>query len=110
VTTPTSPMTDGPGTAQFPDTATDGPLTFGHAAPGAEAATLGEIVDRGRARLPVEVLEYLEGGAGAETTLRDNVRAFDRWRLRPAVLTGMAGPAPATEFLGTPLAMPLLRV
>jgi isopentenyl diphosphate isomerase/L-lactate dehydrogenase-like FMN-dependent dehydrogenase len=51
---------------------------------------------------------YFAGGAGDEETLRDNVEAWRRWRLRPRVLTGVAEASVATELLGEPVSMPLL--
>jgi isopentenyl diphosphate isomerase/L-lactate dehydrogenase-like FMN-dependent dehydrogenase len=51
---------------------------------------------------------YFEGGAGDEVTLRANVGAFGRWRLRPRMLVDVAGVSAATTVLGTPVAMPVL--
>ncbi len=51
---------------------------------------------------------YFAGGAGDEETLRENVEAWRRWRLRPRVLTGVGAASAATELLGAPLSMPLL--
>ena len=41
-------------------------------------------------RLEAGVLGYFAGGAGDELTLRDNVAAWGRWRLRPRMLAGIA--------------------
>jgi isopentenyl diphosphate isomerase/L-lactate dehydrogenase-like FMN-dependent dehydrogenase len=51
---------------------------------------------------------YFAGGAGDERTLRDNVEAYSRWRLRPRVLTGVAEASTATTVLGFDVSMPLL--
>jgi isopentenyl diphosphate isomerase/L-lactate dehydrogenase-like FMN-dependent dehydrogenase len=51
---------------------------------------------------------YFAGGAGDELTLRDNVEAWRRWRLRPRVLTGVSEVKASVELLGEPLSMPLL--
>ncbi len=51
---------------------------------------------------------YFAGGAGDEETLRDNVAAWSRWRLRPRVLTGVEGASAGTQLLGGPVSMPLL--
>ncbi|MQA73270.1 MAG: alpha-hydroxy-acid oxidizing protein [Solirubrobacterales bacterium] len=51
---------------------------------------------------------YFAGGAGAERTLRDNVAAFGRRRLRPRVLVDVSRVSTATTVLGTPVSMPLL--
>ena len=50
---------------------------------------------------------YYAGGAGDETTLRENVEAFGRWRLRPRVLVDVAGCTTVTTVLGHELSMPL---
>jgi len=60
------------------------------------------------ARLTPGALAYLEGGAGAERTLRANEAAFDRFVIRPTVLTGAARVDTTTDLLGAPLATPLL--
>jgi isopentenyl diphosphate isomerase/L-lactate dehydrogenase-like FMN-dependent dehydrogenase len=41
-------------------------------------------------------------------TLRDNVDAFQRWRLRPRMLVDVSEAAVDTTVLGTPVSMPLL--
>ena len=51
---------------------------------------------------------YFTGGADDELTLRDNVAAFRRWRLRPRMLVDVSGARIDTTVLGTPVAMPLL--
>ena len=61
-----------------------------------------------RERLPQDVYDFYAGGAGDEWTLAENVRSFDRWRLRPRFLRGAGQPDPATTILGTPIAFPVL--
>src|SRR3954454_5044394 len=51
---------------------------------------------------------YFTGGADDEVTLRDNVAAFRRWRLRPRMLVDVSAAATATSVLGTPISMPLV--
>jgi len=63
-------------------------------------------------RLASEVLDpgalgYFAGGAADERTLRENVAAFARWRLRPRVLVDVAEVSTRTTVLGEP-AMPIL--
>jgi 4-hydroxymandelate oxidase len=74
----------------------------------ADFATLSEIVEEARARLPVEVRDFLDGGAGQEVTLRRNREAFRRWAFRPRVMSGFGVPELATSFLGVPLGLPVL--
>ena len=62
-------------------------------------------------RLASEVLDagphgYFAGGAGDEWTLRENVEAFRRWRLRPRVLVDVAEVSTATTALGRDVSMP----
>jgi isopentenyl diphosphate isomerase/L-lactate dehydrogenase-like FMN-dependent dehydrogenase len=44
---------------------------------------------------------YIAGGAGAEHTMRANREAFDRWRIRPRMLTGNDTRDISVEVLGT---------
>ncbi len=58
-----------------------------------------------------EVLEpgpfdYIAGGAGSEATMRANRAAFDRYRLRPRMLTGNTERDLSVEVLGTRSAGP----
>jgi 4-hydroxymandelate oxidase len=59
-------------------------------------------------RLPADVYDFVAGGAGNEWTLTRNVRALERWVLRPRVLRGFASPDAATTVLGVPLSMPVM--
>jgi isopentenyl diphosphate isomerase/L-lactate dehydrogenase-like FMN-dependent dehydrogenase len=51
---------------------------------------------------------YYAGGAGDELTLRDNVDAFRRWRLRPRLLVDVETCTTATTVLGQDVSMPVL--
>jgi len=51
---------------------------------------------------------YYAGGAADERTLRENVDAYARRRLRPRVLADAVPASAATTVLGTPVSMPLL--
>jgi isopentenyl diphosphate isomerase/L-lactate dehydrogenase-like FMN-dependent dehydrogenase len=64
-------------------------------------------------RVAAEVLDagslgYFAGGAGEELTLRENVEAWRRWRLRPRVLVDVSEVRTEVELLGGPLSMPIL--
>ena len=77
------------------------------------AARIGTVSDArrlARRRLPGPVWDYLEGGAGAERTLRANVDAFEQVEFRPRVAASPGTPAPdlTTTVLGTQVSMPLL--
>jgi 4-hydroxymandelate oxidase len=71
-------------------------------------ATLTEIVEVARRELDVNVLDFLDGGAGDEVTLRRNREVFARWAFRPRVMSGASVPSTATSFLGIPLSLPVL--
>jgi L-lactate dehydrogenase (cytochrome) len=59
-------------------------------------------------RLPRAVFDYIDGGADAEVTLRENCRAFDAVTLRPRCAVATSSCQLQTTVLGTPLALPLL--
>jgi 4-hydroxymandelate oxidase len=58
--------------------------------------------------LPGDVFDYFAGGAGDEWTLAENRRAFERWVIRPRMLTGAWPVDPSTRILGTDIAFPVL--
>lgn len=51
---------------------------------------------------------YFAGGAGDEVTLRENVDAFQRLKLRPRVLADVAGVSTAANVLGHDVSLPVL--
>ena len=59
-------------------------------------------------RLDANAGAYFAGGAGDEVTLRDNLAAFERRRLRPRVLVDVRVVTTATTVLGTDVALPVL--
>jgi isopentenyl diphosphate isomerase/L-lactate dehydrogenase-like FMN-dependent dehydrogenase len=59
-------------------------------------------------RLDPGVHGYFAGGAGDERTLRDNVAAYSRWRLRPRVLVDVDEVTTAASVLGREVSMPVL--
>ena len=62
----------------------------------------------GEARLEQGPRDYFAGGAGDEITLRDNVGAWSRWRLRPRVLNDVREVSTEAEVLGKPVSAPIL--
>ena len=52
--------------------------------------------------------DYFAGGAGDEVTLRENVAAWENWRLRPRVLKDVRKVSGRVEILGKPLEAPVL--
>ncbi len=61
-----------------------------------------------RERLDDNAWEYVRGGAGDETTLRDNMAAFGRWKLRPRVLVDVGCIDTRTTVLGTAVSAPIV--
>ncbi len=51
---------------------------------------------------------YVAGGAGGESTMRANLGAFERWRLRPRMLAGNVQRDISVEVLGTRSPAPFL--
>ena len=59
-------------------------------------------------KLDAGTLGYFAGGAGDEVTLRENVAAWRRWRLRPRVLVDVSEVGTEAEVLGKTASMPVL--
>jgi isopentenyl diphosphate isomerase/L-lactate dehydrogenase-like FMN-dependent dehydrogenase len=59
-------------------------------------------------KLDAGVAGYFFGGACDEVTLRDNVAAWGRWRLRPRMLAGCNEWETRAEVLGGEVSMPIL--
>ena len=59
-------------------------------------------------RLPRVVFDYIDGGADAELTLRENCRAFDTVTFRPRCAVATATCDLRTTVLGIPLSMPFV--
>ncbi|MDE2483229.1 MAG: alpha-hydroxy-acid oxidizing protein [bacterium] len=59
-------------------------------------------------RLPRAVFDYIDGGADAEITLRDNMAAFERVRFRPRSAVASAPCSLERRVLGMPFALPFL--
>jgi isopentenyl diphosphate isomerase/L-lactate dehydrogenase-like FMN-dependent dehydrogenase len=78
-------------------------------ADGGELASIEQIIEQARLRIPGHLWDHAAGGAGTEATLRRNIDALASVLLRPRVLAGTAAaPDIATSFLGIPLAMPVM--
>jgi len=61
-----------------------------------------------RQRLPKAVFDYLDGGADAEMTLRENCRAFDDIMFRPRCAVAFSDCALKTNILGYELSFPAM--
>ena len=60
-----------------------------------------------RKRVPRMFCEYTEAGSWTESTLRDNLSAFDRIKLRQKVLVDMTDRSVQTRMAGQEVAMPV---
>jgi 4-hydroxymandelate oxidase len=59
-------------------------------------------------KLDANAYAYFAGGAGDEVTLRENVAAFERRKLRPRVLVDVGTVTTSTTVLGEEIALPVL--
>jgi len=66
-----------------------------------------DYVEAARDKVAPEIWCYFEGGAMDEVTLRANVAAYGRWRLRPRMLVDVSEITLETTLLGMPVSMPL---
>jgi L-lactate dehydrogenase (cytochrome) len=72
----------------------------------ARAATVGDLRDIARRRVPRAVFDYTDGAAGAEIGLRRTRAAFERVEFCPSVLRDVSIVDPSTTVLGRPSAFP----
>jgi 4-hydroxymandelate oxidase len=68
--------------------------------------TLSDLPGAASRALPPAVWDYIEGGAGEETTLRANRAAFQRRVLLPRVLVDITRLDPTTQVLGQTVSAP----
>jgi L-lactate dehydrogenase (cytochrome) len=72
------------------------------------AVTVADLRLAARKRLPRVVFDYIDGGADAEVTLRENCRAFEDVTFRPRSAVATPACDLRTTVLGTPLDLPVL--
>lgn len=73
-----------------------------------QPASVDDYRELARRRLPRQFFDYLDGGAYAESTMRDNIEDLQRIRLRQRVLRDVSRIDLCTNILGQPLAMPVV--
>lgn len=73
-----------------------------------EPVNVADFQELAKAALPPATYDYITSGSTDEVTLRDNVAAFQRLRLLPPLLTGVAEVDTATTVLKQPVALPIL--
>src|SRR5689334_9898170 len=74
----------------------------------AKAATIADLREVARRRVPRAVFDYTDGAAGAEISLRRSREAFERVEFCPSVLRDVSVVDPSTSILGSPSALPLV--
>jgi isopentenyl diphosphate isomerase/L-lactate dehydrogenase-like FMN-dependent dehydrogenase len=67
-----------------------------------------ELQHRARGRMSAEAYGYVAGGAGAESTMRANLAAFERVQIVPRMLRDVSVRDLGTTVLGTAMPAPLL--
>src|ERR671915_293104 len=72
------------------------------------AVNIEDLRRAARRRLPRMVFDYIDGGADAEITLRENSRVFEDVRFRPQCAVALDACALQTTVLGHTLAVPFL--
>ena len=70
--------------------------------------TIGDLRRLAKRRLPRAVFDYIDGGADAELTLRENCRVFDAVTFRPRNAVAISGEDLRVSVLGQRLELPLL--
>jgi 4-hydroxymandelate oxidase len=68
--------------------------------------TLSDLEALASRRVLDHIWAYIEGGAGDERTMRENLRAFERWVLLPRVLEDVSAVDLRTTLLGAQCATP----
>jgi isopentenyl diphosphate isomerase/L-lactate dehydrogenase-like FMN-dependent dehydrogenase len=71
-------------------------------------ASISDLRELARRRLPRPLFDFVDGGAGAEITLRDNENAFARLRLMPRYPVDVSRRTTRTTILGYNASMPLI--
>lgn len=72
------------------------------------ALNVEDLREMARRRVPRVVFDYIDGGADAEVTLRENRRAFERVSFRPRCAVASGTCAIRTTVAGVGLAFPLI--
>lgn len=75
---------------------------------GIEPVNVADFQELAKTALPPATYDYITTGSTDEVTLRDNVAAFQRLRLLPPLLTGVAEVDTATTVLKQPITLPIL--
>jgi len=74
----------------------------------ARVVNISDLRTLAQRRLPQVVFDYIDGGAEAERTLRENVRVFDEVTFRPRGAVAVTSVDLRTTVLGRQLELPFL--
>ncbi|WP_066685184.1 alpha-hydroxy acid oxidase [Sphingomonas sp. CCH18-H6] len=74
----------------------------------AQLWSYGDFRSKAHSRLPRPLFHYIDGGAGAEWSLANNVAAFSRYQLLPRAMVDVSAVEAGTTLLGRAVGMPLL--
>ena len=69
---------------------------------------INDLRSMAKRRLPRAIFDYIDGGADAEVTLRENCRVFDDLTFRPRQAVAVPDCDLSTTVLGMPVDMPIL--
>ena len=69
---------------------------------------INDLRSMAKRRLPRAVFDYMDGGADAEVTLRENCRVFDDLTFRPRQAVAVPDCDLSTTVVGMPVDMPIL--
>jgi (S)-mandelate dehydrogenase len=72
------------------------------------AASIADLRDIARKRIPRAVFDFIDGGAESEITLRRNIRDLQEIALLPRYLRNVTNCDPSTSILGRVSALPLI--
>jgi L-lactate dehydrogenase (cytochrome) len=73
-----------------------------------QVVNVADLRELARRRLPRVAFDYIDGGADAEVTLRENCRVYEDVFFRPRAAVVTSGCDLRTRVLGTEIALPLL--
>ncbi|MEU8434464.1 alpha-hydroxy acid oxidase [Streptomyces sp. NPDC029216] len=74
---------------------------------GRSLVTLDDYHAAARSRVEATAWDYIDGGSGDETTLRESLAGYRRYRLRPRILVDVSHCDTRTTLLGSPVALPV---
>ena len=69
-------------------------------------ATIADLRDEARRKLPAPIFDFVDGAAFSEVTLRANVQDFEKIRFRQRVVKDVSVRSLSTELVGQPCAIP----